>query len=286
MNWILIVIIFYAFILRFWHIGQIPPLIDQIYLSGRIFTAGLNILSAFLVYWLVRKNYHNIRLALLSSFIFSCLPWVIEQSRIVSQVNYALFVLLVISLICQSCNGSIIKLLVMIFALPVIYLIYPQLWIFHTKQPLPYLTDVINNIFILTSPDFLFYKNITFWWGGMREFGVMYLSLLPFFSAGLYKVIINRKIHIVICISIILLFSAVSPFFPESREFFLATPFISILVASGMLVFTQNKEISIRIILIILFIMFLYDIGQYLHYYQIHYPQEILSNISKINEPF
>lgn len=286
MSWVLISIIFYALILRFWSIGQIPPLLHQTYLSGRLVSASLNLLSILLLYWFVKKNYHNIRLALLSSFMFALSPWVIEQSRIVSPVNNALFVLLLISLIFQLHRRSIIKLLVMIFALPVIYLIYPQLWIFGTKQLMPHLTDMVNNIFILTSPDFLFFKNITFWWGGVREFGVMYLSLLPFFFVGLYKVIINKKLNIIIWLSIILLFSAASPFFPESREFFLATPFISILIASGILVFIQSKEISIRILLIIVLIIFLYDFGQYLHYYQIHYPQNILSNISKINEPF
>lgn len=286
MNWVLISILFYAFILRFWRIEQIPPLLHQTYLLSRLVSASLNLLSILLLYWLVKKNYYNIKLALLSSFIFASLPWVLEQARISSSVNNALCVIFLIVLLCQTSMRSIFKYLLIILAVPIIYFVYPKLWLFNTKQSLPHMTDIINNIFILTSPDFLFFKNITFWWGGVREFGVMYLSLLPFFFVGLYKIIVNTKIKIIIWLCIILLFSAASPFFPESREFFLATPFISILIATGMIESIQNKKINIRILIIIVLIMFLYDIGQYLHYYQIHYPQQVLSNISKINEPF
>ena len=286
MNWRLFVIILYGILLRFWKLATIPPLINRVNLLGRFITAGLNIISIYLIYSIVRKLTSNAKIALLTAFIFTSLPWVIEQSRVVSPVNNSLFIMLLLFYLVFYLKDNIIKYITAILLLPFIYFIYPKLWVFNLRQNLPNFTNYLNNIFILSSADFLFFKNITFWWGGVREFGVMYISFIPFLIIGIYKAISEKQIYIILLSIFIIMFSALSPFFPESREFYLITPVFSFFIAQSIYHLAQKNNIFFRIIFSLILLLFLYNFGEYLHYYQIHYPQQIFGNIHKINEPF
>ncbi len=81
---------------RFWGIGKFPPLANSTYLPFRLLSAMLNIFSSLLIYLIVKKIFKNKNrhLPVLSSFIFLILPWTVEQGRIFSQPNNALFVIL------------------------------------------------------------------------------------------------------------------------------------------------------------------------------------------------
>lgn len=282
----LVWILLYSAVLRFWRLGQIPPLIDQSFLLARYTSAFLSLASVFLLYYYSKVVFKNVRLALLSAFVFMIAPWVLEQGRIVSQPNNSLFFILIILLWARVVKQALIRILLYASIFLILYIIYPQFWLFKTNHFNVSLINVLNNIFILLSPEFFFFKNPTFWWGGVRDFGILYLAWLPFLLVGLNDVVVNKKQRILLWISIVLLISVTSPFFPESREFFIVTPFISLIVASGIYKFFSRNDLLTRVLFFIVFVFMIYEIVQYFHYYTIHYPQQILGNRGHINEPF
>lgn len=279
-------VVIYASIARFWMIDKFPPLIDPSILYARILSMLLSIGTVILLFFYTQRSFQNRKISLLSSYIFTVLPWTIEQGRIASQVNNALFIFFLLILSLKFFKNIFFKIVVYLAIPLTIFLAYPQFWIFKaTNFPLK-LQDYLNNISLLLSPDFLFFKNITFWWGGIREVGVLHLSLLPFFIFGVYKLVTRMSWEIISWIIGILLVSAASPFFPESREFFLATPFISLIVALGIYNFVKQRNFLVMFFFLSLFLFIVYDIANFFHYYTIHYPQQILTNVGKINEPF
>jgi len=283
---LLFVVLLYSFILRFWRLGQIPPLIDQSLFLARLTNAFLSLMSVFLLYYYSKVLFKNVRLALLSAYIFAIAPWVLEQGRIYSQANVALFILLAFLTVTIKLKSLYLKLFLSSIFYFLFSISYPQFWLFKMSQFELSLNNVLNNIFIILSPEFFFFKNPTFWWGGVRDFGILYLAWLPFLLVGLNDVFVIKKPRILLWIGIVLLISVASPFFPESREFFIITPFISLIVASGIYKFFSRNDLLTRVLFFLVFVFMIYEIIQYFHYYTIHYPQQILGNRGHINEPF
>ena len=275
----LLFLIFYAAVLHFLQIDKIPPLLPSSQLGLRYLSALLSLGSILVFYLYVKNLLKNKKIALLSSWILTILPWTIEQSRIYSQINIALSVFLIFIFLLNKLNNLIFKILIFVICYLLFVFVYPQFWVFRDSSNTLLKVDYLNNIFFLLSTTFLFLKNITFWWGGVRDFGVMYISFLPLFMIGIYQTIILRKYQVLIWFGLILLVSLMSPFLPESREFFLICPFLSIMLGLGM---AKLKEKRFLFLLISIFL--LYEMFQFFHFYTIHYPLQIRGGIDHINE--
>ncbi len=285
---ILFIIIFYAVVSRIWLIGSVPQIINS-NIYNRLLTASLSVGSIYLLFVLCKNLFGSNRVALLTSWVFMIMPWTIEQGRITSQVSNSLFLMLLIIILMQKFKSLISRSILVVIIPIILYLCYPSLWIFRSGFNIPSAGTLLNNIFKLVSPDFIFFKNITFWWGGVRETGILYPAFLPFLLLGIMESTnyISKKIWLFI--SLIYIITAASPYFPETRTLFLTAPFISIIVALGFvkfhkILFDRNFYPKFISLLIIFFIA--YDLAQFNHYYFIHYAQNIISNSVNIHEPF
>lgn len=285
---ILFIIIFFATVSRIWLIGSVPQIINS-NIYNRLLTASLSVGSIYLLFVLCKNLWGSNRVALLASWVFMIMPWTIEQGRITSQVSNSLFFLLLIIILMQKFRSLISRSILVVIIPFMFYLCYPNLWIFRSGFNIPSVSTLLNNIFLLISPDFIFFKNITFWWGGVRETGMLYPAFLPFLLVGIAESTnyISKKIWLFI--SSIYIITAISPYFPETRELFLTTPFISIIVALGFVKFYKillEQNIYMKLISLIMIIFIAYDLAQFNHYYFIHYAQNIISNSVNIHEPF
>lgn len=278
-------VIVYTVLSRFWFIGKLPILINSP-LPFRLFTATFSILGVFFLYFYTKTIGQNKKIALLSAFLLASLPWSFEQGRIVSPPSNALTVLLFIFLIILHVRQLLIKIVLSASIPIVLFVFYPQFWLFRTNLNSFSNIHVLQNLFILLSPDFLFFHNITFWWGGVREVGVLYFSLIPFFLIGIYQLIFSKQKRIFIWMILILLFSAASPFFPESREFFLILPFMCIILAKGIHTFISQKTIWMKWSGMLFFFIMIYEMMQFFHYYTVHYQQQVKGNQKEIHDTF
>ncbi len=286
-NFILALILLNAVLLRIYQLGSVPPLKFQADLFPRFISFLIGIFSVYLIYFYVKKiKDNNIKLGLIGAYVFSLLPWTIEQNRIASQPTVALFMLIFTLLISFSSSNKKIKIGIFLPFSIILYFVYPQFWIFRHFNHLPGIKDIVRNIFILVSPDLLFFKNITFWWGGVRDYGILLLGFLPFFLVGFYRVIVSQKKEILLPFFLLLIISAVSPFFPESREYYLTLPFFTIFISVGIYNIFLNKYFLSSVLPVFLFLFLIYDFAGFLHFYQIHYPQFIIGNLHNIHAPY
>lgn len=284
----LLAIIIFTIISRFLFIDKIPPSFSSS-LWQRYLNASLAVVGIPIIYLLVRKYLKSKRIALISSLFFAILPWTVEQGRIVSPVNISLVLLMGVILFAKFIKHRVLKLFVYLLIPPILYFFYPQFWLFRIKEFSLSLSGFLNNLFIFASPDFFFFKNPTFWWGGVREFGIVYLILLPFLLFGIYELLRNKRYSIFVWMLLILFISAASPFFPESREFYFITPLLSIVLAVGvekLYLKAIKKNIFWKTIFISVFMLLIYEFSQFFHYYMVHYPQQVRSNIENIHEAF
>src|SRR4030042_2949042 len=88
---LLLLIILFTFILTTWKINELPSIISSSSLPFRYLSSISGIASVFTLFVIAKIIFKNRKLALLISWVFSSLPWFLEQSRIASQPNYALF---------------------------------------------------------------------------------------------------------------------------------------------------------------------------------------------------
>ncbi|MBI3379804.1 hypothetical protein HY029_03565 [Candidatus Gottesmanbacteria bacterium] len=278
-------ILVFTAVTRLFLLNKIPPSINSSVYIWRLLSVFACLISTIVVYTLVKMNVRKKKIALLSSWIFVNLPWVFEQSRIISSPNLALTLVLLIMLLVLNTKYKL-RVVFLLF-IPVIFFVsYPKMWIFHASEFKFNYINFINNLFMLFSFDFLFFKNFTFWWGGVKEFGVMFTAFLPFFIVGIYEMINRQEFKLLLLIVFFGIFSALSPYFPESREFYLAVPIISFITALGIYCVTQKMKSVNRSILIFMIFLILYESAQFFHFYFIHYPQQIISNVSQIHESF
>jgi len=282
--YVLLLLFIFSLLSRFYLLNTVPPLFDAQIQILRLSSAVLNILSIFLLYIYVKKTLNNTKIALLSAWVMATLPWVLEQGRIYSYASNSLFFLLLFLLFWISLNNLLARFILLISFFITLYFSYPNLWIFKTMPVLDHPIIFINNLFNLLSPDNLFFRNFTFWWGGVKEVGVMYILLFPFLIFGLLEIINHRRYKLLYPCLFILFLSVVSPSFPESREFYFITPFLALTVAFGIYkLFLKGIQ---PLFILIFTALITYEIIQFFHYYYIHYPQDIISNKSNIKDPF
>lgn len=262
---------------RFWRLGMVPPLFDDHYFSVRVISAGLGVITPLILYYYLKKSSAREKFAQLSSFIFSLLPSSIIESRIVSPVQFPLFLLLLFLLLASVNKNITFRLALTAFYLIILFYIYPIVLV---------LIWPLSNLFTLLSFDLLIFHNITFYWGGIREFGLLYLSFLPFLLLGFISLPSIRLTKIFIIPLIVIFLIAFSPTFPESRLFYLTAPFFSMIITSGILYFWENKKISMRLITCLLLFISVYELSQFLHHYHVHYKEDIRTNINKLPTNF
>lgn len=281
----LLLIIIYTAFTRLFLIDKIPqPLVASI-ITWRIISAGASLISLIAIFSLIKSYLSRSKIALLGSWVFAILPWVFEQGRISSQANLALMFLMSVFLIFRRIKAKWGYFLFLLVPL-ILFAVYPEFWFFRLSGYSLTLQSFIQNVAILTSADFLFFHNITFWWGGVRDVGVMFVSLLPFFIIGMYKAVETGYYKMILLLVGTLILAAMSPFFPESREFYLSIPVISLILSLGIYYWSIQSGIYYKIALIGVVLLLLYEMSQFFHFYFVHHSQEVISNLSKFHEPF
>jgi len=260
-------------------------MVDRSIYFFRIVSSLSYIGSGFLLYIFTKRLMHFKRIALLSAFIYTLLPWSFEQSRITSLPNIALFIFLIFLNFFTFNKQVILKIISLVFLITVYFYLYPQVLnivpVFKIQ-----ISQILHNFFSILSPEFFLFKNNLYWWGGVRDWGIINISLLPFMVIGILFLIERKKYQIIIWTLLIALCTALNSDFPETRVFYLSLPFISVTIATGIFKFIKKESLKIRIIFLILLAFYFYDLAQYFHYYLIHYPQQISGNISEIHEAF
>src|SRR3989338_4364234 len=280
----LYLIIIQSALLRLWKISSVPPQTENTVIILRIFSAAAGILLTWIVFYLAKQFNLNRKTALLSAWVYSVFPWAIEQGRIFSSVNLTAVVLFLsaIFLLKYLFKKNNTKLILRL--IPFVFAVIPGIWYIYFKFLLP-VTSILNNLSILISPNLLFYRNITFWWGGLKEFGIMFLSFLPFLITGIIKSITGLK-FLLTSVVWLLFFSAFSPDFPESRLFYLSVPLWSVLIGNGIAISFRLKDKFYKTLIICLLLFIIYEYAQLLHYYFRHYPISVSGNLDKIHGIF
>lgn len=283
-NFYLLFLLIYTAVCRLFLLTTVPQMVNSTP-AARMLSASVSVGSALIFFFISKKYFKSPKLALLSVWFFANSPWVFTEGRIVSQQNVALFFILLVTLFVQKISIRF-KYIFWVLILPILYFAYPKFWLFKLEAFKLNLDSFFTNLFILTSFDFLFFKNITFWWGGVKEFGTMFLSTLPFFLVGSYELFIGKGRKLLFLFGSITFIAALSPFFPESREFYFTTPLFSLSVALGIYKLMLHKAKAVRAFVICLSVVLIYEFSQFFHFYFIHYPQTVSGNAFQIHEAF
>ena len=279
-------ILFYTALIRWWKIGHVPQLINQGEFQQRIIFSTFSLLTIYLIY-IYAKNLLSPKTALISAWVFSIMPWVQEQGRLNSIHNFTLFIFLISLIINNKYKNILPRSASWIIFIFFYYLVNSNSWLFHPLNYTLKISQYLNNIFYLISPYFLFFHNTSFWWGGIKEFGVMYISYIPFFLIGILGLIYTKKkLSVFYWMIILTLIGALNPQFPEGREIFLLVPFLILMISTGVMKLINIKGLIPRIFLSFMLFFMIYELSQFFHYYYVHYPQDISKNISNINVPF
>lgn len=273
---------------RLLFITQIPPLKSDTDIAGRVISALASILAVWCIYKITTYYTGKNRIGYLTALIFSVLPWTVEQGRIVSEVNMTLSITLFILWI-QIFFSKKTKVIFFAILVTVFYFTYKEIWILHVDtQTMVSPENIGKNMLFLSSSEFLISHNPTFWWGGVRDWGISLSIFLPFLVIGIIKSIARKEIVILITIIMLLIFASSSPAFPESREFYLATPLISYFIAVGINVLREikGKPYVYKMLTVIIVGLFIYEYQNFLHFYTVHYPLRVKSDIQKIIGPY
>lgn len=281
----LVLILFLATILRFFRLDTVPPLFHSSSFLPRLITAIVSIVNVYLTYRLSARYSDRTKVGLLSAFVMGILPWTLEESRIYSSVNIGLAILLTGIYIRKIFRTRWQTMSLAVVILAVFFLIYPNIWFLKNFQLISILS-FRDNLFRLLSPQMWFFNNITFYHGGLREWGMVYISMLPLLILGLIKSYNRKNIFLYLVFLILSIISAMSPFFPESREFFLVTPLLSFFIGKGFCELVSEKKVIYSLITFVLLLLIVYEISQLLHFYYNHYPLNVRESADKIYEPF
>lgn len=266
----------------FWLTSYPPSGADALWL--RLPSALSGVITIILLILLVWRLTKNTAYALLSGLFLSLMPWHIEQSRVSSEAMLGLLVLLAGGLLWTVASCKKCKLVLVISISIIFFRAYPSFWLFHPPFTFPTLFEYLGNIFKLVSAEFLFYKNDSFWLGGLRTTGALLPSMLPLLVIGIGVALQKFNVKMLgwlILGFLILGVSAASPLFPEEREFFLITPYLAVLLGLGalQLVHFWKKSLLIKCIMYFYFALIIYDYVLFAHSYIIHYPQRIEQEI-------
>lgn len=283
-------IILFELLLHFFKLGSIPFFSNSFPTGALIQSASFNIISSFLIYAIAKILFRKNRTSLISFFIFSSLPWVVETSRGGIYLNFLLFWILVLILLLAFIKKIIHFSFVLTVLRPVLFLAGISAVVFFLKKPewifspvlYPYtLEAVLSHSSHLVSPSFLFFSNDSFWYGGNKEAGILLLSFLPFLFLGITETFRKDLPVISVWLTAGILLSVFNPYFPESFEFYIAVPVFVFSIAGGFYIFRSVN----RLIIALLVLLFVFEYSLYLHTYFIHYSQNTRSYFQNLKKP-
>ncbi len=236
-------------------LGKIPPS-ENSYIWLRYLTAIVSVVDVFVLVFIIKKVTDDNKLSIVSGIVFTLMPWHIEQSRIYSPIMFVLLLLLLSYYLYLHLKQLWIRISLIAVIFAIVYFLDSLSWILKFQLTKTSFIFFFNNLFKLYSIEYLFYKNDSFWLGGFRTIGVMLPTVMPIFMVGLLLSIkkFHRKylVHLGF-ISIITILALFNPLFPEEREFFIITPYLSIITGIGVinlfeyLKYTKN---SIKLLII------------------------------------
>lgn len=277
-------ILIIAFLLRLPFLLVYPPGNSSLFIM-RLITSVAGIGSILLTMLIVYKKTSHLLFSTSTGLILTLMPFHIEQSRIYSPFMQVLCIMLFALLLSLLIQKNTLKILIFLGATILSLVVFNSFWFLH--RPITIGTaHIVGNVARLWSIDLLFYKNNSFWTGGLRNVGVLLPWMLPFFIFGLFSMLkkIDRKGSIwLVLFFFITLISASNPRFPEQREYLLATPLFAIVVAMGITQFIEAmRKNNLCKFIFTLFICFaLYGQILFMHYYVVHYAARIQNEIPK-----
>jgi hypothetical protein len=284
---LLIIIVLYSLVLHLWRIDIIPSLINPQLRTERILFAIFSALCTIPLFFYIQRLFSDTKLSLIGIWIYSVIPWTIEQGRIISEANLALFIFLIYLNLLTLFTSKIIKSVLFFIFLFSLNFVYPHLWVYQlVNYGNHYVVDSLTNILKIFSFGFFFFNNDSFWLGGVRNWGIIYLSFLPVLFLGVIDIIQNHDKKIIIYILIIGILTGFSPFYPETREFYLSLPFLIIILSKGLIKLNNSSNVFIKIMAFCLFVLILYDIAGFMHYYFVHYPSDLNNILPNILNKF
>lgn len=282
----LTLLLMYTVITRFWQIDTLPTIASGALLIGRFGTGFASCLTLIVLYYFVCSYNGNTRTALLTVWVFAVSPWAIEQGRIFSPVQIFMPILLFLLWMAVRIHFKILLFFRHLSIAMAVGVFYWFLWDFQKDTGFSPSRDAARNLLEIFSPGMLFVSNTTFWWGGIKEFGMLFLSFSPFFFLGFLSMINSRQWLILSYIVIFGIVASFAPQFPEGRQFYLALPFLAYCVSYGMTLIPM-RSFRVRGVLLCLFVLIcIYEQQQFWHYYIVHYPMQIRGAMEKIIVPF
>lgn len=289
---IVISLVVIAALIRFVGLGAFPPGNQNSFLF-RFITALCATASVLFLYFIVKKRTTQRYLPFATAITFALMPWHIEQSRIYSPtlITLTLFLGVKASLDYFNIKNKVLSIGACSAPLILNILLFPQASIFKQITPVAPLT-FLQNISVLVSYDFLFFKNESFWEGGLRSYGVFLPFTFIVFTIGLFELIrrVNKKHipHAIIFIVCVVL-SALNIYFPEGNIYFFATPFFALVGGYGILSLYnawQDKNIFKRIGIGLYILLVIYEHIVFMHFYAMHYSQRVVHEASLENSKF
>ncbi|KKR34305.1 MAG: hypothetical protein UT63_C0003G0021 [Candidatus Gottesmanbacteria bacterium GW2011_GWC2_39_8] len=248
----------------------------------RILSGLLMISSGILVYFSTLGLWKNRTVSLLSVFWFYFSPVILTYGRLLSPIPSGIFLIVFLFFSFIYFENKLFKALSFIIFIILLKIIYPSFYLFNSFFDYKHYSV---NFFKLISGQFLFFTNDTFWWGGAREYGILFLAVLPFLIFGLYDLLVIKgqklKLPLYFIFSILIL-SAGSPHLPESQEFLLAIPFFAMILGKGAhLFFSSHFSTILKYAIILSFAgFFTYQLIDFTHYYFIHYSLRVRNEAS------
>lgn len=288
-KFLLVLILIYVVILFYWQIGQIPLLSPSTDIHDRIFSAFCGVLLIAATFVWGKLLLRSIKLALLWSFVLAIQPWYIQESRIFSLTLQVTLLFVLASIFCEIKIQNKIAKYLLITAPLSLTLLRPEFFRSINSINSLFNNNFINNIFYPLSFRFLFFQNDSFWWGGVREIGILLPFFIPFFIIGLFGIPELTKLHryLLVWFIFFLLLNALNPIFPEGRYFFPVMPILTLIIVAGIKQLLPHlNRVKVKILLVILLFLFIYNYIDFLHTYTVHYRLRVNTDISKINEKF
>lgn len=242
---------------------------DTIYHMNNIhiFIVLLSLINLLLLYYYVKMVAKSTKIAIISAFMYAVLPWaVVQGNNIVSQMLFS--VLLIILTISQKAENNLMKVFIFITVLIGFLFINRSLFVWNNYSWSPDFR-LIKNLFIFTSPEFLFSQN------------KIYLSFIPYLYMGIYQLLIKRKWHAIIWLLTVLLSVSFKPTVFYKQNYIIFLPFVFLILASGVVKtfdYFRQERLICKGILSFLFLLAVYDFFQYQHYFFFHFPHDLQKN--------
>lgn len=283
-SWGFSAVVVLSAVIRFPYIGQFPPGSDELFFF-RLVSACSGVLSIGLLMRVLQQVLRQKQTAWWAGVLLALMPWHIEQSRVFSPALIGLTILLLGTYAYLRNKKRIIRMAIVVFTMMTFFLVYPVY-----KSIFEYLkqgqgAQVLDHVGYLTSGEFLFYKNETFWVGGMRTVGVFLPATAGIFLIGAYESARRvRWSHMpwIGVYLVILLTASMNSRFPEGRHYFLATPYLALISGVGLEYIVglfKNPSWFIRMGTVCFLSIIVYEYIWFSHLYISHYSHRIQEDV-------